>query len=197
MSQVRYLDLTYCRQYQKVPKHLKDDNVIPSFSEIPSLLTSIRFPRSRTVSVGPQSEADAYETLAYREKRRRDSMNAGQTRGQSRSPSTPLITPDADESADKRELPATRDRRSETQRRHLKLSEYEDMMGTGFDSLPGSAVAESPSVTFDTAVSEPSRREQGEKEMFERLQKPRVHYDVEVVTKLIVYAGECSIRRTI
>jgi hypothetical protein len=29
-----------------------------------------------------------------------------------------------------------------------------------------------------------------EKEMFSRLEKPRVRYDVEVVTKLVVYAGK-------
>jgi hypothetical protein len=34
----------------------------------------MRHPRRRAISVGPQSEADAYETLAYREKRRRESI---------------------------------------------------------------------------------------------------------------------------
>jgi hypothetical protein len=29
-----------------------------------------------------------------------------------------------------------------------------------------------------------------EKEMFSRLEKPRVRYDVEVVTKLVVYTGK-------
>lgn len=56
-----------------MPGHLKDDNVLPSFSDIPNIITSIRHPRRRALSVGPQSEADAYETLAYREQRRRDS----------------------------------------------------------------------------------------------------------------------------
>ncbi len=32
--------------------------------------------RSRAISIGPQSEADAYETLAYRDKRRRDSLSS-------------------------------------------------------------------------------------------------------------------------
>lgn len=65
------------REYKKVPKDLKDDDVFPSVSEIPSFLTSIRHPgRSRSISIGPQSEADAYETLAYRDKRRRDSLTS-------------------------------------------------------------------------------------------------------------------------
>ena len=32
--------------------------------------------------------------------------------------------------------------------------------------------------------------EKEEREMFSKLEKPRVRYDVEVVTKLIVYIGE-------
>ena len=60
-----------------MPNDLKDDNIFPSVFEIPSFLTSMRHPRrSRAVSIGPQSEADAYETLAYRDKRRRDSMSS-------------------------------------------------------------------------------------------------------------------------
>ena len=60
-------------EYKKVPVQQKDDNVFPSVTEIPSLIASIRHPRkSRSVSIGPQSEADAYETLAYREQRRKD-----------------------------------------------------------------------------------------------------------------------------
>jgi hypothetical protein len=58
-----------------VPGHLKDNDVIPSFADIPSIITSMRHPRRRAISIGPQSEADAYETLAYREKRRRESVS--------------------------------------------------------------------------------------------------------------------------
>lgn len=32
--------------------------------------------------------------------------------------------------------------------------------------------------------------EREEREMFSKIEKPRVRYDVEVITKLIVYAGE-------
>lgn len=181
--------LIISRQYQKVPKLRRDDNIIPSISEIPTLLTSIRHPRSRAVSIGPQSEADVYETLAYREKRRRDSKSAGQ----GRSLSTPKISIDTTESGFNDNSRATEDMLSDAFPRSSKLSEYEHMMGSGLDSIPNSAVVEEPSVTFDVSASEPLRREQGEKEMFERLQRPRVRYDVEVVTKLIVYAGKCPV----
>ena len=36
---------------------------------------------------------------------------------------------------------------------------------------------------------ETTAQEMDEKELFSNLQKPRVRYDVEVVTKLIVYSG--------
>lgn len=69
-------DILIISEYKEVPTDLKDDNVIPYVSEIPSLWTSMRHPRkSRSVSMGPQSQADAYETLAYREKRRRESLS--------------------------------------------------------------------------------------------------------------------------
>ncbi|KAI7621048.1 hypothetical protein KC319_g18587, partial [Hortaea werneckii] len=32
-------------------------------------------------------------------------------------------------------------------------------------------------------------REEDDREMFSQLEKPRIRYDVEVVTKLVVYAG--------
>ncbi len=37
---------------------------------------------------------------------------------------------------------------------------------------------------------EATEDEKNDREMFRKLQKPRVRYDVEVVTKLIVYAGK-------
>lgn len=37
------------------------------------------------------------------------------------------------------------------------------------------------------------RDEKEEREMFSKLEKPRVRYDVEVISKLIVYAGTTSL----
>lgn len=41
--------------------------------------------------------------------------------------------------------------------------------------------------------SERRQDEREEREMFSKLEKPRVRYDVEVITKLIVYSGRCGI----
>ena len=64
-------------EYKDVPLHVRDDNVLPNVSDFPKMVRSIRGPgRGRSVSIGPQSAADAYETLAYRERRRRESLES-------------------------------------------------------------------------------------------------------------------------
>jgi dihydrosphingosine 1-phosphate phosphatase len=151
-------------EYTRVPAQYKDDDhVIPSVSQIPSL-----FRRRRAISIGPQSEADAYETLAYRERRRRTSLSASEETFSSLSKplalsQDPLKVPPRDSSANKIGQPL--------QQAKSELETYESMMGTGL--VDGSKPP----------------HEMEEKEMFSRVQKPRVRYDVEVVTKLIVYAG--------
>lgn len=151
------------------------------------MLTSIRHPRRRAISVGPQSEADAYETLAYREKRRRESMNASQGTASSitiQQPSTPNLERNSDTSPS---------------RVTAKLNNYEHMMGTGSASIPGSPAVNALMDEEKVAASPPAINisdedalllEPDENEMFSKLEKPRVRYDVEVVTKLIVYSGE-------
>ncbi|KAJ9193627.1 hypothetical protein DTO166G4_2729 [Paecilomyces variotii] len=182
---------TRASEYKKVPGHLKDDDVLPRISDIPTILTSIRHPRRRAVSVGPQSEADAYETLAYREKRRRESVSSGQpgTPSVSRgSPMTPLS--DGDQ---KPGLASVGEGSGLTQRKQTKLEEYENMMGTGTPRYSPEVVAtgERSSVVATTPSNPAEYGPEGpnEEEMFSRLLKPRVRYDVEVVTKLIVYSG--------
>lgn len=68
--------LNTLRQYEKVPKHLDDNDIIPSVGRIPSIISSFRHPRRRALSVGPQSMADAYETM---ELIRRQRENTGST----------------------------------------------------------------------------------------------------------------------
>jgi len=133
-------DFTPASEYKRVPR-LPDDTLL-SLGEIPSLVRNIRRPRSD--SVGPQSAADAYETLAYREKRRRES-NTLQSVPQ-------------------------------------KVDKYEKEMGTG--------QVDEAALERGYRDREDSEREE-EREVFRRIEpfKPRVRYDVEVVTKLVVYTG--------
>lgn len=133
-------------------------------------MNTIRHPRRRAISIGPQSEADAYETLAYREKRRRESQSSGNRDSQADGEPKPNGTA---------VLP----------RKTSKLDQYENMMGTGspqsgtveLDSdIPRSSPLPPPE--YDTSQTDA-------KEVFSQIKKPRVRYDVEVVTKLVVYAG--------
>jgi hypothetical protein len=68
------------------------------------------------------------------------------------------------------------------------------MMGTGTPRQSPEAAASGQSSSIarssPTAEATDSAQSQDEQEMFSRIMKPRVRYDVEVVTKLIVYSGE-------
>ncbi|KAI9713202.1 MAG: hypothetical protein M1820_001187 [Bogoriella megaspora] len=155
-------------QYKTVPALRKDDNVIPPASSIPTLITSLRHPRRRAVSVGPQSEADAYETMAYREKRRRESLSST---GAGKSPDSlrpKLLT----------------DNESTTLPSYQQTIHDDDVIESPLDAP--TVVISSSEVNDDQFSGD---RASDHKELFANLEKPRVRYDVEVVTKLIIYSG--------
>ncbi|RMZ83563.1 hypothetical protein DV738_g897, partial [Chaetothyriales sp. CBS 135597] len=177
-------------QYITVPEQKYDDNVIPRVRDIPSLLSNFR--RRRAISVGPQSEADAYEALAFREKRRRDSINASTSAlsgpGTTATISTtPTTTP----------APLANHSRSTSlstgRSRANSLDQYKAQMGQATASSNNSVdntLLSVPSSNQEHGEQEEARsEEEQQKELFAHLQKPRVRYDVEVITKLIVYSG--------
>ncbi|KAL0470176.1 sphingosine-1-phosphate phosphohydrolase [Neurospora intermedia] len=165
-------------EYKDVPLNLRDDEVLPKVSDIPRMMRSIRGPgRGRAVSIGPQSAADAYETLAYRERKRRESLSSEKGSGlkQAQSPA---------EGADGEESMVDQAAHSSG------VEKYERQMGQGQVVLESTGNLS----TNSSAVEEPEmylgqRDELGEREIFSKLTRPRVRYDVEVVTKLVVYAG--------
>ncbi len=184
---------TKASEYNKIPKHLKDDTIIPSVSELPAIITSMRNPRRRAVSIGPQSAADAYETLAYREKRRRESISSSRALspvGLRQSPSTDASSPHVNILSSEKLANATPSPPLSPAK--SKLDAFEHMMGTGSTSAvvssPGANENDANRLNRVTSEQQPLP-ERDEKEMFAKLQKPRVRYDVEVVTKLIVYSG--------
>lgn len=188
-------------QYKNVPLHLRDDNVLPSVRDFPKLVRSIRGPgRGRSVSIGPQSAADAYETLAYRERRRRESIdsNSGPAVGEKtsltglREKTEGEVTAGAEDTLADEDQTGAWSQASGVQ--SGRLAEYEDRMGQGTvvaapqgPSSPDGAAREGEPCTLVGRQDD-----LGEREMFSRLVKPRVRYDVEVVTKLIVYTGLSS-----
>ncbi|KAK3361054.1 PAP2 superfamily-domain-containing protein [Lasiosphaeria ovina] len=194
-------------EYKDVPLHMGDDNVLPNVSDIPKLVRSIRGPgRGRAVSIGPQSAADAYETLAYRERRRRESLGSdGGSRVRHQRSLAGLREDAAAQDRNVFEAIEAQDQAGKCSQAsgvqssgRGRVAEYEQKMGKGTIMGDHPAVAAARSAREDSvgAESDLSPLEQqdeiGEKEMFSMLVKPRVRYDVEVVTKLVVYAGKVS-----
>lgn len=179
-----------------MPKDLKDDNVIPYASSIPSLMRSIRHPgRSRSVTLGPQSQADAYETLAYREKRRREStsditvmtpLTTGKP-GEDSMPSSYFTANPCENGSAQVPMSA----RLPTPA-HSETNLYPQLMGAEIAVRSPLILISQPDTGSPRRSPSEDRRlyEKEEREMFSTLEKPRVRYDVEVVTKLIVYMGK-------
>lgn len=161
-------------QYETIPRQENDDNVIPPARDIPHLLSSFR--RRRAISVGPQSEADAYETLAYRNKRRRDSLNAPES-----------MSPTKEASPERSYF--QKGETAQTRTRSNSLEMFRAQMGTGVDALSPTPVSSPGDGSPPSAAEAGAMDELNEKQLFSSIQKPRVRYDVEVVTKLIVYSG--------
>ena len=149
---------------------------MPNPAELPKLISSIRHPRrNRSVSIGPQSEADAYETLAFRDKVRRESFSSGKHQAANQSLST---TVDADEHT-----------RAIDDSLRMRPQQGDNAGHSDFVmvDMPGSSSA---APAMEKTSSQQRREDEKEKqEVFSKVEKPRVRYDVEVVTKLIVYAG--------
>jgi dihydrosphingosine 1-phosphate phosphatase len=167
---------TPASQYKTVPEQRDDDNVIPSAREIPGFLSNLR--HRRAISIGPQSEADAYEALAFREKKRRDSTNAP----------IPATTSPLGAHQPEYSPPKTLENGfvEGSRKRASSLDQYKAQMGeAGSPVIPAFPDSELDGNAEDVTKYE----EQQAKELFAHLQKPRVRYDVEVITKLIVYSG--------
>ncbi|KIW16902.1 hypothetical protein PV08_04092 [Exophiala spinifera] len=167
-------------EYEKVPKQRNDDNVIPPARDIPHLLSSFR--RRRAISVGPQSEADAYEALAYRNKRRRDSRIL-------EGPPSPATQASPEPNSFQDDNPAQKSSPASGRQRSSSLETFRAQMGAGVDQLspmllttPGGHGSPSPQEVQAMDLLQ-------ERRLFASIQRPRVRYDVEVVTKLIVYSG--------
>jgi dihydrosphingosine 1-phosphate phosphatase len=167
-------------QYKYVPENDRIDTLLPSVSDIPRVVESIRHPktRGRSISIGPQSAADAYETLAYRERRRRESI------GSNSSLKSKSSLFDLNETRDGPD--GTSSRASGAQQ--STLAAYESMMGQGEVII----IPSSDDPDVDNSVV---GREHEERQVFSKLAKSRVRYDVEVVTKLVVYTGTFACSR--
>lgn len=157
------------------------------------MLTTLRHPRqSRSISIGPQSAADAYETLDFRAKRRRESLSSvaensvfsknGRSHtndhmciSTSNNSESRLVTPGV--------LPTAV---------ASKLNQYQYIAASDLveHAPPTQCTVLGVPAASNRELSEDRKQyEKEDREMFSKLEKPRVRYDVEVVAKLIVYCG--------
>lgn len=185
-------------KYTSIPTLRDDDNLIPPASELPHKIMNLAHPRKRSVSVGPQSAADAYETLAYRNRRRRESvssMDGAVPEDATWSPSPRLQSKPQTPAIEKAE-PALLGASLLPTPMQSRVQSYEQMMGTGGVEGPATTPPDSDTdaagekIQFSQSLTD-EENETEKRELFMKLTKPRVRYDVEVVTKLIVYSGKC------
>lgn len=169
---------TPASEYKSVPPGSRIDTLFPTASDFPRMVAGIRHPttRGRSVSIGPQSAADAYETLAYRERQRRESISSNHSL---RSKSSTL---DLDNKTDDQ---TGRAQASGAQKAPSPGAKYENLIGDG-------EVAVLPPEDANDETLANADGEFDEQQVFAGLVKPRVRYDVEVVTKLVVYTGRFS-----
>ena len=166
---------TPASEYKSISPGLRIDTVFPAVSDIPRVVESMRHPmsRGRSISIGPQSAADAYETLAYRERRRRESIGSnGSVRSRR---SLQNLKEDGKEDDDKTG-------RVERATGRGALREWDDVVDQG-------DVLVSPVDDSEMEGFLERENQLDQKEVFSQLVKPRVRYDIEVVTKLVVYTG--------
>lgn len=172
------------RDYNTVPPLRQDDKVIPPASEIPAMLSSIRR-RKRTVSVGPQSEADAREYIATRQARR-DGTSPSRP---NKKPSNPMLTPNTPSIEEQGTSNITS---GEATGPADYLSAQSNVQAI---SVPPKQLNATPDLLTpppsDNGTGSDSGKEdeKNDRKMFSGLEKPRIRYDVEVITKLVVYAG--------
>ena len=137
------------------------------------------------MSVGPLSEADAREHIANREQRRRDSKPT--TRASARTKSAPQARPAALDFS----CPADDEETIETSQSYPDAGQAQRQTSQRFLQVDRSDPNLLTPPLSDAGASSDCRSEdeKHDSEMFSNLEKPRVRYDVEVITKLVVYAG--------
>ena len=182
-------------EYDNIPKHLKTDNVIPSASEIPILLSSIRHPQRRaSISIGPQSEADAHEALAFRRRKRGESLSAV-TKSKEIKSQPPALNNSSGDRFTFTKLVGYGNGVAVSSSRPRVFRSNTDHLDRGLASESAISVDEAawnPAGIVRTPSQDRRQDERDKREIFSNLEKPRVRYDVEVITKLIVYTGMCA-----
>ena len=171
---------------------------MPSVPDFPTLFSTIRHPRrSRSISIGPQSEADAYEALAFRHRIRRESTPTGRTSiswesSAKRDGSMKGISEHT--RASSQSTVASAAVLSTQQNLSVDTSRSQKWSDTAVFTPPTpSNIIGNANGVLRTPSQMRRQDEKEEKEIFSKLAKRRVRYDVEVITKMIVYSGQFDV----
>lgn len=156
--------------------------MLPPASEIPAMLSKTR---KRTISVGPQSEADVREYIANREQKRRDSLSSGTATSKT---GLSTVSDTALETSRRSDGLVPPKQFGETPDGFLSPSATRQHAKTSL-SLPSETEAPTQEPPTPTSSDSGKDDEQQDRKLFSALEKPRIRYDVEVITKLVVYAG--------
>ncbi|QIW98999.1 hypothetical protein AMS68_004517 [Peltaster fructicola] len=175
------------RHYGKVPPLPKDDNVLPPASKIPGMLTTLPN-RKRTISVGPQSEADVREFIANREQRRRNSRS-DRSPSSSRKPDISRLSVATTSSSALLPSPSDEVILEDGVTPTASWQQVKQADNTSSELSPQTANGMLSPFTMELEPPDSKEEEQQNQRMFDALERPRVRYDVEVICKLIVYSG--------
>lgn len=167
--------------------------MVPPVSDIPEFLSRVAHPRrARSISIGPQSAADVYEVLALRREmrqERRQSGGATTTGIDGNAFVKSMITEESISSFTKTipVFPAALPTPSSSSNDLLSITSP-----TNHDRRPLTPDSSTDDIHTLVLIPSQDRRldEKEESELFAQISKPRVRYDVEVVTKLFVYGGK-------
>jgi hypothetical protein len=162
------------------------------------MLSNLRHPRRRGISIGPQSEADAHEFIANRERKRRESRSSADGNDSRPQLTKPLESSFYNSTLEENVTPTK-------QRRAVDNAESFDvitplatprqkgdlLMPNPFNALPLTPPASDSGNGSDAGRDDREDGQDAEQDhqMFLALERPRVRYDVEVITKLVIYAG--------
>ena len=153
------------------------------------MLSAFRHPRKRAISIGPQSEADAREFIANREHKRRQSRSS-----QDGSDPRPQLIKSLEGSNYTSSL--GEDNTTQPRRAGIHPQQPSEYLSPGAMKSEQAQLLTPPASDnghgSDTARDE-NEDEERDHQMFLALEKPRVRYDVEVVTKLVIYAGKFDV----
>lgn len=183
---------TPASQYGDIPPSLPDTTFFEP-QNITSLFTKVG--RARADSVGPQSPADVYESIAYREyqKEKKEQAAAALTQRKN-SISSVGSAEDTTTSAFSSSFNVHGSRNDGIEKRPFSNNDTDETKGIHADERfysESSSSSNSSSCGSEKTNHAHCRhtQETADEELMATIVVPRVRYDVEVVTKFIVYAG--------